>query len=60
MRYDPHHGHLVHPPEVEHPRLDHLASRAHLAEDEPVDWTDFIYIAVTFGTASGILWLAGF
>ncbi|GAA4120512.1 hypothetical protein GCM10023067_28070 [Aminobacter aganoensis] len=58
MRYDPHHGNLIHPPDEEPPGLNDLAS-GYLADD-PADWTDFLYLAVTFGTASGFFWLVGY
>lgn len=39
-------------------RVDHMAPIDHLS-DISGRWTDLFYIAVAFGAASGIFWLAG-
>ncbi|GAA2830776.1 hypothetical protein GCM10010836_24580 [Aminobacter aminovorans] len=42
-------------------RDDHMAGiDHHLSDLSGPRWTDLFYIAVAFGAASGILWLAGY
>ncbi|MBT1159647.1 hypothetical protein J1C56_29275 [Aminobacter anthyllidis] len=41
-------------------RVDHMAPIDHLSDVAGPLWTDLFYIAVAFGTASGIFWLAGY
>lgn len=40
--------------------LDHMAAFDHVNDIPGPRWTDLFYIAVAFGTASGLFWLAGF
>ena len=41
-------------------RVDHMAPIDHLSDVPGPRWTDLFYIAVAFGAASGIFWLAGY
>lgn len=41
-------------------RIDHMAPIDHLSDVPGPRWTDLFYIAVAFGTASGLFWLAGY
>jgi hypothetical protein len=41
-------------------RVDHMVPIDHLSDVPGPLWTDLFYIAVAFGTASGIFWLAGY
>lgn len=40
--------------------VDHMAPIDHLSDVPGPSWTDLFYIAVAFGTASGLFWLAGY
>jgi len=40
--------------------VDHMAPISHLSDIPGPRWTDLFYIAVAFGTASGLFWLAGY
>ncbi|MBA8909922.1 hypothetical protein HNQ95_005728 [Aminobacter ciceronei] len=40
-------------------RVDHMAPIDHLSDVPGPLWTDLFYIAMAFGAASGIFWLAG-
>ena len=42
------------------PRVDHMAPIDYLSHITGPRWTDLFYIAVAFGAASGIFWLAGY
>ena len=41
-------------------RVDHMAPIDHLSDVQGPRWTDLFYIAVAFGTASGLFWLVGY
>ncbi|BBD37292.1 hypothetical protein N7E70_021055 [Aminobacter sp. NyZ550] len=41
-------------------RVEHMAPVDHLSDVPGPQWTDLFYIAVAFGAASGIFWLAGY
>ena len=40
--------------------VDNVVPGGHLSELPGPLWTDLFYIAVAFGTASGLFWLAGY
>jgi hypothetical protein len=57
MRYYPPNGTFIHPPPAASSVMEHLIAPNRGKGDDPIDWIDLFYVAVTFGTASGFVWI---